>query len=192
MAKWKPTPPKTDAIIRAGRQAKSYRVSLDVEKRFKRRMRLYAILPMGLGFAAAYGVQQIFFMFILPLMVSWIYGLGNYPNVYLAAIYGFGVPIFLVAGRFMAYRFGDKLIAGMTPLDEGLSLLQQRAETIRNRGKRHLVGLVAVAGIGIYYANAQTAKIWYLLTLVCVALIIERFVLPGRYPLPQAKTAGEE
>lgn len=185
MAKWKPGPPKTDAIIRAGRDAKSYRVSLDMEKRFNRSMRVYAVLSLVFGFVAAYSVQLVFFMFILPLMTSWIQGLGNYPNFYLAGIYGLGVPIFLIGGQLMAYRFGDKLVAGMSPLDGGLSLMQQRAEKVRNRGKRYLIALIVVGGASIYLATGFNSKVWFLLTLVCAALVIERFVLPGRHPLPE-------
>ncbi len=122
MAKWKPAPPRSDAIIRAGREAKSYRVSLDVEKRFLRGMRKYSTMSLVLGFVAAFVVHQVFFTFILPPFVSWIQGLGNYPNVFLALIYGFGVSIFLIGGQLKAYRFGDELVAGLTPLDEGLSL----------------------------------------------------------------------
>lgn len=184
MAKWKPAPPRTDAVIRAGREAKSYRVSLDVEKRFLRGMRRYSALPLLLGLVTAYGVHLVFFTFILPLLVSWIQGLGNYPNFYLAAIYGLGLPIFLIGGQFLAYRFGDRLVAGLTPLDEGLSLLQQRAERLRHRGKRYLLGLLVVAGGSIYLGTTDSLKAWFLLTLVCAALVIERFVMPARFPLP--------
>lgn len=180
MAKWKPGPPKTDAVIRAGREAKAYRVSLAMEKRYLRGMRLYSILPLLLGVAASYGVAQVFFAFILPLMASWIQGLGNYPNFYLAAIYGFGILIFLIGGQLMAYRFTEKLVSGMTPLDEGLSLLQQRAEIVRNKGKRYLLALLLIGGGSIYPAIINNQKVWFLLTLVCLALIIERFVLPSR------------
>lgn len=192
MAKWKPAPPKTDAIIRAGRDARSYRVSLDVEKRFVSGMRLYAFLPLLLGIAAAYGVHQVFFAFILPLLVSWIQGLGNYPNVYMAMIYGLGVPIFVIGGQLMAYRFSSRLVEGLPPLDEGLSLLQQRAERLRGRGKRYLLGLVIIAGGSIYLGNAHNTKVWFLLALVCAALVVERFVMPGRYSLPEVKAPDQE
>lgn len=191
MAKWKPTPPRTDAVIRAGRKAKAYRVSLAVEKRFLRAMRLYSILSLVLGVAAAFVVHQIFFVFILPLMVSWVQGLGNYPNFYLVAIYGLGVPVFLVAGQLLAYRFGDKLVAGMTPLDDGLSLLQQRAESLRHRGKRYLIGLVASVSASLYLGSAYSQKGWYLLTFVCVVLVVERFVLPARVPVPDVKPSND-
>lgn len=190
MAKWKPGPPKTDAVIRAGRDAKAYRVSLDVEKRFKRGMRLYAFLPLVLGVLAAYGVHQIFFSFILPPLTNWVRGFGNYPNFYLAAIYGFGLLVFFIGGQLMANRFGDKLVAGMTPLDQGLSLLQQRAAAVKGRGKRYIIGLTAIAGGAIYLAVTYNAKIWYLPMFVCAALIIERFVLPGRVSVPEV--GGEQ
>jgi len=190
MAKWKPGPPKIDAVIRAGRSAKAYRVSLNVEKRYLRGMRLYGVLPLLLGILAAFAVHQVFFTFVLPPLTSWIRGLGNYPNFYLAAIYGLGIPIFLIGGQLLAYRFSEKLVAGLTPLDEGLSLLQQRAAVVRNRGKRYLIGLIAIGGGAIYLAVIYSAKVWYLLMLVCLALIIERFVLPGRVSVPEA--GGEQ
>lgn len=189
MAKWKPGPPKVDAVIRAGRSAKAYRVSLNVEKRYKRGMRLYWVLSLLLGILAAFAVHQVFFTFILPPLTSWIRGLGNYPNFYLAAIYGLGIPIFLIGGQLMAYRFSDKLVASLAPLDDGLSLLQQRADVVRNKGKRYIIGLIVLAGGSIYLADAHV-KVWYVLTLVCIALIIERFVLPGRVSVPEA--GGEQ
>ncbi len=192
MAKWKPAPPKTDAIIRAGRDARSYRVSLDVEKRFLRGLRVYSVASLVLGLAAAYGVHQVFFTFILPLLVSWIQGLGNYPNVYMAMIYGLGVAIFVIGGQLMAYRFSSRLVEGLPPLDEGLSLLQQRAERLRGRGKRYLLGLVIIAGGSIYLGNAYNAKVWFLLVLVCAALVVERFVMLARFPLPEASPPQEE
>lgn len=184
MAKWKPGPPKTDAIIRAGREAKAYRVSLAMEKQYKRGMRLYSIVPLLLGVLASFAVAQVFFAFILPLMISFVQGFSHYPNFYTAAIYGFGTLIFLASGQLLAYRFSEKLVAGLTPLDEGLSLLQQRAEAVRQRGKLYVVGLIAIAGGSIYLA-VDIAKIWNLLAAVCVALLIERFVLPGRVAIPE-------
>ncbi len=69
--------------------------------------------------------------------------------------------------------------------------MEQRAERLRNHGKRYLVGLLAVAGGSIYLSNAYNAKVWYLLAFVCVALLVERFVLPARFPLPQAPPLEE-
>lgn len=192
MAKWKPTPPKTDALIRAGRKARTYKVSIPVEKRFKRGMRLYAIVPLLLGIAAAYCVHQFFFTFILPPLTSWIRGLGNYPNFYLAAIYGFGIPIFLMGGQLLSWRFSRNLVAGLVPLDEGLSLLQQRAEYLTHRGWIYMVGLVAFLGAGIYLGIEQKMKVWFLLTIVSLMLLVERFVLPKLYPLPVSETPPED
>lgn len=180
MAKWKPTPKKTHAVIRAGLDARAYRVPVGLEKRFRRGVRFYSVMPWIAGFAAAYGVQLLFFTFILPIMVRAVTGLGNYPNVYLAVIYGLGVPIFLIGGRYMAFRFGDKLVAGHQPLDEGLSLLEQRAETMRNTGWLYGLGLAAIAGAGVYLGIEYKTKIFYLATLVATGGLLEWQLLPKR------------
>lgn len=180
MAKWKPTPKKTHAVIRAGRDARAYRVPVSLERRFRRGMQMFDLLPWLVGFAAAYGVQLLFFTFILPIMVRAVTGLGNYPNVYLGFIYGLGVPIFLVAGRYLAYRFGEKLVAGQQQLDDGLSIIEQRAEALRNMGFMYGAFLIALVAAGIYLGIDQKAKVFYLVTLVGVAGFIEWRVLPKR------------
>ncbi len=133
-------------IIRVGWEAKAYRVSHAVYRRYRIYSALLFMLAIIVGVIVSYGAEFVLFEYIVPLVNKINTIIKDHPQIFRLMVY---LSTLVLGGLIYLHlrgKVGAKLVADSAPLDEGASFMEQRRRSalVRKRAWTLVVLLLAV------------------------------------------------
>jgi len=129
--------------IRVGWHAVLYSVNRDTERRYRLMKILLLVLAIFVGILVVKAAEQFLFEFIAPLVSSRTVLIKNYPAIWQLLIYGLTLGCGAVIYLQCVAMWGNRMVAGSEPRDEGLTLMEQRRRSADVR-KRDIATLMLI------------------------------------------------